>query len=84
MFWDNIVFKHSRFFLRWVNTCNVTAYRNAITLQMTDTVRSYDLNFRPVPHDVTVSCDRYTMGFPVCYGSQKLHECEKGERSGRW
>jgi len=22
-----------------------------------------------VPHDVTVSCDRYTVGFPVCYGS---------------
>jgi hypothetical protein len=22
-----------------------------------------------VPHGVTVSCERYTMGFPVCYGS---------------
>ena len=27
------------------------------------------MNFHPVPHDVTVSCGRYTMGFPVCYGS---------------
>jgi hypothetical protein len=22
-----------------------------------------------VPHGVTVSCERYTVGFPVCYGS---------------
>ena len=35
---------------------------------MTDTVRSYELNFHPVPHGVTVSCERYTTGFPVCYG----------------
>jgi hypothetical protein len=70
--------------LRWVHTCNYTAYRNAVTLQVTDTVRSYDLNFHPVPHGVTVSCERYTVGFPVCYGSQKLHECKEGERSGRW
>jgi hypothetical protein len=31
--------------------------------------RSYDLNFRPVPHGVTVSCERHTRRFPVCYGS---------------
>jgi len=49
---------------------NVTAYRNTVTLQVTDTLRSYELNFYPVPHGVTVSCERYTMGFPVCYGSQ--------------
>jgi hypothetical protein len=69
---------------RWVHTCNVTAYRNAVTLQVTDTIRSYDLNFHPVPHGVTVSCERYTMGFPVSYGSQKHHECKEVERSGRW
>jgi hypothetical protein len=69
---------------RWVHTCNVTAYRNNVTLQVTDTIRSYDLNFHSVPHDVTVSCERYTVGFRVCYGSQKHHECKEGERSGRW
>ena len=61
-------------------TCNVTALRcavtlqvwthpKAITLQVTDTIRSYELNLNPVPHGVTVSCERYTFGFPVCYGS---------------
>ena len=55
--------------LRLVHTCNVTAYRKAITLQVTYTVRSYELNFHPVPRGVTVSCERYTLGFPVCYGS---------------
>jgi hypothetical protein len=69
--------------LRSVHTCNVSAYRNAITLQVTDTIRSYDLNFHPMPHVVT-SYKRYTMGFPVCYGSQKHHESKEGERSGRW
>jgi hypothetical protein len=57
---------------------------DAVTLQLTDTIRSYDLNFHPVPHGVTVPCERYTMGFPVCYGSQKHQECKEGERSGRW
>ena len=52
-----------------VGTHNVTAYRNAVTLQVFDTIRSYELNFQPVPHDVTVSCQRYTVGSPVCYGS---------------
>jgi hypothetical protein len=70
--------------LRWVHTCNVTAYRNAVTLQVTYTIRSCDMNFLPMPHDVTVSCERYTMGFPFCCGSQKHHECKEGERSGRW
>jgi hypothetical protein len=69
--------------LRWVRTCNVTAYRNAVTLQVIHTIRSYELNFHLVPHGVTVSYERYTMGFPVCYGSQKHHEC-KGERSRLW
>jgi hypothetical protein len=36
--------------LRWVHTCNVTMYYNAITLHETDTVRSYKLNFHPSPH----------------------------------
>jgi hypothetical protein len=66
----------------WVHTYTVTAYRNALTLQVTDTIPSYDLNFHPVPHSVTVSCERYTMGFPVCYESQKHHECKESERSG--
>ena len=57
--------------LRWVHTCNVTAYRNAVTLQVTYTIRSYELNFHPVPHGVRVSCKRYTLGFPVCYGSPR-------------
>jgi hypothetical protein len=69
---------------RLVHTYNVTAYSNAVTLQVTDTIQSYDLNFHAVPHDVTVSCERYTVGFPVCYGSQKHHECKVGMRSGRW
>ena len=51
------------------HTCNVTAYRIAVTLQVTDTLRSCELNFHPVPHGVTVSCERYTLGFPVCYRS---------------
>jgi len=38
-------------------------------LQVTDTIRSYELNFHPVPHGVTVSCERYTVVFPVCYRS---------------
>jgi hypothetical protein len=50
---------------RWVHTCNVTAYRNAVTLQVTHTIRSYELNFHPVPHDVTVSCEPNTVGFLV-------------------
>jgi hypothetical protein len=59
----------------------VTAYRNAVTLQVTDTIRSYDLNFHPVPHDLTVSCLRYTVGFPVCYGSQKARGADGGDVS---
>jgi hypothetical protein len=46
-------------------------YHNTVTLQVTDMIRSCDLNFHPVPDGVTVSCERYTMEFPVCYGSQK-------------
>jgi len=51
--------------------CHFTAYRNAVTLQMTDTIWSYELNFHPVPHGVRVTCERYTLGFPVCYGSPR-------------
>jgi hypothetical protein len=43
-----------------------------------------DVLVYPVPYGVTVSCERYTVGFPVCYGSQNHHECKEGERSGRW
>ena len=27
------------------------------------------MNFHPVPHGLKVSCERYTVGFLVCYGS---------------
>jgi len=27
--------------LMWVHTCKVTAYRNSVTLRVTDTIRSY-------------------------------------------
>jgi hypothetical protein len=56
--------------LKWVHTCNVTAYHNAVTLQETDTIQSYELKFHPVLHGVTVFCEHYTLAFPVCYGSE--------------
>ena len=37
-------------------------------LQVSDTIRSYDLNFHSVPHDV-LTCEHYTTGFLDCYGS---------------
>jgi hypothetical protein len=64
-----VLLAEQQFLIRWVPTCNVTAYRNAATLQVTDTIRSYDLNFNFVPYGVTVSCERYIMRFPVCYGT---------------
>jgi hypothetical protein len=64
--------------IRWVHTCTVMAYRNAVTLQVIDTKRSYDRDFHPMPHDVTVFCELCTMEFPVFYGSQKHHECKEG------
>jgi hypothetical protein len=67
--------------LRWVHTCNVAAYRNTLTLKVTDTIRSYDLNFHPVLQGVTASFERYTVGFPVC---QKHHEGKVEKRSGQW
>ena len=45
--------------------------RCRVPFQVTDTIRSYELNFHLVPHGVTVSCERYTLGFPVCYGSPR-------------
>jgi hypothetical protein len=55
-----------------------------LTLQLTDTMMSYNLNFHPMPHGITVYCECYTMGFPVCYRSQKHYECKECDRSGRW
>jgi hypothetical protein len=55
--------------LRSTHICNVTAFRNAVTLQVTDTKLSYHLNFYPVPHGVTVSCMCHTRRFQFCYGS---------------
>jgi len=49
--------------------CNITTYRRAVSLPVTDTIQSYELNFHPVPHGVTVSCERYTLGIPVWYES---------------
>jgi len=40
----------------------------ALQLQGTETIQSYELNFHPVLHGVSVSCRRYTVGFAVCYG----------------
>jgi len=51
-----------------VHTCNVTAYRNAVALQVTYMIRSYEMKFHPVPHSLTLFCERYTLRFPVCYG----------------
>jgi hypothetical protein len=55
--------------LRWVHTCNITAYRNSVMMHVTDMKWSYDLNFHSVPHSITISCKCYTMGYPVCYRS---------------
>jgi hypothetical protein len=29
------------------------------------------MNFQPVQHGVTLSCEHYTIGFPVCHGSPR-------------
>jgi len=64
-----VIFVITCFVIRWVHKCKVTAFRNAVTLQVTDTLRRYELNFNSVPHGVTISCEPYTVGFPVCYWS---------------
>jgi hypothetical protein len=86
--------EHSYCRLKWVHTCNVTAYRNAVTLQVADTIRSYELNFHPVPDGLTVSCERYTLVFHFVTGARAMslqlaaasyiyiHNALK--RSGRW
>jgi hypothetical protein len=61
----------------WVHTCNVTAYRNAVTLQVTDTVRSYYMKFHPVSHGVTVLCESYTMGFQFVTGTGSIMNVKK-------
>ena len=40
-------------------------------MQVTDKIRSYELNFQPLHHGVTVSCKRYTVGFAIWYGSPR-------------
>jgi hypothetical protein len=64
--------KNPSVLLRWVHTCNVTAYRNAVTLQLTDTKRSYGLNFRPVPHGVALSCERTSGGSQFVSGARAM------------
>jgi hypothetical protein len=84
--YDHRVFREmSAVFSNKVGThCNVTAYRDAVKLRVTDTIRSYDLSTNPMPHGVTAFSENYTMGFPVSYGNHKHPECKEGERSGRW
>jgi hypothetical protein len=55
--------------------CNVHPFRNDVTLQVTHTIRSYDLNLYPVPFGVTEFCKRYTRRFPVCYGCRTMSLC---------
>jgi hypothetical protein len=52
-------------------------YCHAIMLQVTDTIQSYNLNFHTVPHGIRVYCERYTMEFLVCYGSQNIMNVKK-------
>jgi len=66
---ESVVLLYVAGLLRWVHTCNATAYRNAVTLQETDTIRSYELNFHPVLYGVRVSCDRY--GVPCLLREQR-------------
>jgi hypothetical protein len=62
---------------RWVHTCNVTTYRNAVTLQVTDTIRSYDLNFHPVPLGVTVSASLTPWGSQFVTGARGIMDIKK-------
>jgi hypothetical protein len=55
---------------------NVTAFRNPVMLQVTDGKQSYDLNSHPVPHDVTVSCEDYAMGFAIT-GARSIMNVKK-------
>jgi hypothetical protein len=50
--------------------CNITTYCNAITLQVTDTKRSYNLHFHPVSHGVTVSCKHTLWGCQFVMGAK--------------
>jgi hypothetical protein len=64
------------------HTCNVTAHRNAVTLQVTDTIRSYDLNFHPVPHGATASVTPWGSQFVT--GARSIMNVKKarGEDGG--
>jgi hypothetical protein len=72
-------------FIRLVHTVTssrtVTTYRNHVTLPVTHTIQSYCLTFHPVPHAVTVSFERYTVGFRVCYWSEKARGADGGDVS---
>ena len=52
--------------LRWVHTCNVTACRN-VASYWHDTGLRAEHSSRASRRDST--CERYRLGFPVCYGS---------------
>jgi hypothetical protein len=65
------------------STSRDVKFRN-VMLQVTYTKRNYYLNFHRVPQGVKVSCERYAMGFPVCYGSQQHYDLKEDERSGLW
>ena len=50
--------------LRWVHTLTLPRTLDAVTLQVTDTIRSYKLNFHPVPHDVNSILRALHIGVP--------------------
>jgi hypothetical protein len=69
------------YLLRWIHTCNVTAYRNAVTLQATDTKLSYDLNFQPVPHGVQYPASVTQWGSQFVTGAKSIMNVQKARRA---
>jgi hypothetical protein len=58
--------------LRWIHTYNIAAYRNAVTLQVTDMLRSYDLNFHPVAHAVQYPASVTPWGSQFVTGARNI------------
>jgi hypothetical protein len=52
--------------------CHDTVLWYAVTLQVTDTIRSYDLNFRPEPRDVTVPVSVTPWGSQFIMGARSV------------
>jgi hypothetical protein len=55
---------------------------HTVRMQVTDMIWSYHLNFHPMPHGVTVSCEHYTMGIPVCYKTRSIVNVKKVTGAG--